>query len=312
MIFGRKNRQEKLNKDQNKTLSEIPDKALDEGIRDSAYGICKNGFYDVHCHILPGIDDGAEDGEMSLALINEEKRQGCKGIICTPHYYPEEKIDVFLERRRRACVELLRTMRQQTSGDKAQEPVSDRKESTEADGAAGKDSAGPKDKDDFKIALGAEVAYYPGIANNPDISKLCMGKSRYMLLEMPFTEWSRTTLRDVRSMITNLGIRPVIAHLERFYDYTDRDSIEELLELPVLVQVNAGPLTVRGDGRKRIISLIKSGRALLIGSDTHNIEKRPPNIPEGIRTLYDLRLHDDITKILKNNEMIFKESLEGR
>ena len=284
MIFGRKNRQEKLNKDQNKTLSDIPDKALDEGIRDSAYGICKNGFYDVHCHILPGIDDGAEDGEMSLALINEEKRQGCKGIICTPHYYPEEKIDVFLERRRRACVELLRTMRKQTSGD----------------------------KDDFKITLGAEVAYYPGIANNPDISKLCMGKSRYMLLEMPFAEWSRTTLRDVRSMITNLGIRPVIAHLERFYDYTDRETIEELLELPVLIQVNAGPLTVRGDGKKRIISLIKSGRALLIGSDTHNIDKRPPNIPEGIRTLYDLRLHDDITKILKNNEMIFKESLEGR
>ena len=284
MIFGRKFRQEKLKKDQNKTLSEIPDKASEEGIRDSAYRICKNGFYDVHCHILPGVDDGAEDGEMSLALMKEEKRQGCKGIICTPHYYPEEKIDVFLERRRRACVELLRTMRQQTSGD----------------------------KDDFKITLGAEVAYYPGIANNPDISKLCMGKSRYMLLEMPFKEWSRTTLRDVRSMITNLGIRPVIAHLERFYDYTDRETIEELLELPVMVQVNAGPLTVRGDGRKRIISLIKSGRALLIGSDTHNIDKRPPNIPEGIRTLYDLRLHDDITKILKNNEMIFKESSEGR
>ena len=43
---------------------------------------------DLHCHILPGIDDGAKNSEISLALLNEEMKQGVKAIAFTPHFHP--------------------------------------------------------------------------------------------------------------------------------------------------------------------------------------------------------------------------------
>ena len=45
---------------------------------------------DIHCHILPGIDDGAKDADASGALLLSEKQQGISQIIFTPHYYADE------------------------------------------------------------------------------------------------------------------------------------------------------------------------------------------------------------------------------
>ncbi|MDE6864349.1 MAG: capsular biosynthesis protein, partial [Eubacterium sp.] len=41
---------------------------------------------ETHCHILPGIDDGAPDVETSIQMIRKLKSQGAKAIILTPHY----------------------------------------------------------------------------------------------------------------------------------------------------------------------------------------------------------------------------------
>ena len=42
---------------------------------------------DLHCHILPGIDDGARDLDMSMALIRKELQDGAAGIVFTPHFH---------------------------------------------------------------------------------------------------------------------------------------------------------------------------------------------------------------------------------
>lgn len=47
---------------------------------------------DVHCHILPGIDDGSRNTEESKALISEEMNQGINTIIFTPHFYAQSKV----------------------------------------------------------------------------------------------------------------------------------------------------------------------------------------------------------------------------
>lgn len=44
---------------------------------------------DIHCHILPGVDDGATDMETSKAMIREAYKQGVRYMIATPHYRPE-------------------------------------------------------------------------------------------------------------------------------------------------------------------------------------------------------------------------------
>ena len=44
------------------------------------------GMYDVHCHILPQVDDGAESMETALEMLQREKEDGVENIIVTPHY----------------------------------------------------------------------------------------------------------------------------------------------------------------------------------------------------------------------------------
>jgi len=48
--------------------------------------MAKRTMTELHCHILPGIDDGAKDLECSLALLREEKKQGVESIVFTPHF----------------------------------------------------------------------------------------------------------------------------------------------------------------------------------------------------------------------------------
>ncbi|HOR22980.1 MAG TPA: capsular polysaccharide biosynthesis protein, partial [Ruminococcus sp.] len=59
---------------------------------------------DLHCHILPGIDDGAKDREMSLAMLDMMKEQGVGRAVATPHFYAhrEKSVEAFLEKRRAA------------------------------------------------------------------------------------------------------------------------------------------------------------------------------------------------------------------
>ena len=45
-------------------------------------------FTDIHCHILPGLDDGAQTMEETMAVLKEAKRQGVTRMIVTPHYHP--------------------------------------------------------------------------------------------------------------------------------------------------------------------------------------------------------------------------------
>ena len=64
-------------------------------------------MFDCHCHILPGIDDGSKNVQMSLAMLDMEVRQGVEGIIFTPHFYADmNSPETFLRRRERALAEL--------------------------------------------------------------------------------------------------------------------------------------------------------------------------------------------------------------
>ena len=46
-----------------------------------------SGYYDMHCHILPGVDDGSKSMEMSLAMLELEYQQGVRNIVLTPHCF---------------------------------------------------------------------------------------------------------------------------------------------------------------------------------------------------------------------------------
>ncbi len=238
-------------------------------------------YYDLHCHILPGMDDGAKDEEASLAILQSMIEQGCDGLVATSHYYNRESINQFLERREAAYNKLM-------------------------------DALHDSDISFFAnhIMLGAEAAYHSNLVNDPDLEKLCFmnpitgSNTKYLLLEMPFSPWSKNVLRDVSNLIHVRNVTPIIAHLERFYEFTSKESIEELLSMPVIIQSNAGALTHLSN-RRRALKMAENGTTQVLGTDAHNMERRHPNMAHGIAVLEREGLGQDAKEILAMNEKIY-------
>jgi protein-tyrosine phosphatase len=229
---------------------------------------------DFHTHILPCIDDGSKSLKESVDMLRLLSEQGVGTVVLTPHYYARnETVSEFLIRRDRAYADLL-------------EAISEEDHSPE-------------------LRLGAEVAYFSGISNMPDLEKLQIQNTNYLLLEMPFEEWSSLTMREVQNILLKQRIVPIIAHVERYFAYQHvYEKIEELIDLGVLLQVNAEAF-LGFFSRKKVLRMIKDNQINLIGSDCHNMGKRKPNI--------DLAKHMILkklgTRVLKRIEVFSSEVL---
>ncbi len=242
-------------------------------------------YYDLHCHILPRMDDGAKSSDVSLAMLREMQRQGCRGLIATSHYYDEETIEEFLKRREGSYNRLCEVLEQNGMEEWIE-----------------------------SIGLGAEAAYYPGLASDPDLEKLCFmnpltgERTNYLLLEMPFMRWTSQTIQDVQTLIYDREMIPIIAHLERFYDFAGDEKIRDLLNLNVIIQMNSGAL-LHKESRSTALQMVKTGVTQVLGTDSHNTDTRSPNMAEGIRILSKNGLTQDIEEILRNNQQIFEQVL---
>lgn len=194
---------------------------------------------DVHCHILPGMDDGCADLTETLHVLQTAREQGVYDLIATPHFYSNhERIETFLQRRDTAFASL-----------------------------------SPHVPEDMRICLGAEVAYFSGISRYENIEQLCLGQSRLMLLELPFSPWDGNVVRELYNLICIRGITPVLAHIERYLSIQPRDILRKILALDVLVQMNAENLLhyIPAFHARR---LLRSGIVQLLGSDCHNTTDR--------------------------------------
>lgn len=203
---------------------------------------------DMHCHILPGVDDGARDVETSLAMLEASRAQGVQYMVATPHFYAtRDRVDTFLDRRREAWETLKSRM--------------------------GADYPG--------IVLGAEVAFFRGISRAERLEALKIEGTDCILLEMPFRPWSEDDVDEVSEILEKRGYTIILAHIERYLAMRgNADYIGNLLELPVLAQINAESLL---DWRQRgkLIKMVRNGQVHLLGSDCHGIHHRPPNLGEG-------------------------------
>lgn len=230
---------------------------------------------DMHGHFLPGMDDGCKTAEESLQLLTTAQSNGIEKMFATPHYYPVETVEAFLARRSAAADQL-------------------------SQAAAAANIPLPA------YCLGAEVAYHPGLGQEKDLSLLCLGDSRYMLLEMPFRPWTGEMLRTVRSICIN-GFVPVIAHVERYWRIQSDKVIGQLLEMEVLVQMNAGSLLHwRTAGLCR--RLLQHGVVQLLGSDCHNLTSRPANLHLAIRALEKRKMLPVLEDLSQLSLEIFQEA----
>lgn len=206
---------------------------------------------DWHSHVLPGMDDGSHSVEESLAMLGALREQGIERVIATPHFYADdETVERFLERREQAYRALL-----------------------------------PHLTEDLpQVLLGAEVRYYPGIRHLEGLERLRIGDGELLLLEMPIEPWSDYQVRELRKLASRYGqIKLVLAHIDRYFRFLPNGVAEQLCDdHGILLQANAGAFERFGD-RRRVLGLLRSGRLCFIGSDCHDMQKRPPQIRPAYR-----------------------------
>lgn len=206
---------------------------------------------DLHTHILPGIDDGAKTAEESLTMLCMEREQGVDTVVLTPHFYRDrENPKHFLKRREAAMFTLGKAVLALTEEERNALP---------------------------RLLIGAEVAWAPNLADWEELPELCIGNTKNLLLEMPFTLWTDRMIDQIYDLMSRTGITPVIAHLERYWKIQRPEHIREVLELGVPVQISADVL-LHFASRGSALKILKNKQAHLLASDCHNCIRRPPDL----------------------------------
>lgn len=231
---------------------------------------------DWHTHILPSMDDGSKSVEESVAMLELCRNMGVTTVVLTPHFYPhKEDPERFLERRSRSLERLNKHL---------------------------KVTGNPSESHDFKPKLipGAEVYYFPELAvvEEERLRKLCIGESRYMMVELPVEPWNYETYITLENMICNRWITPVLAHIDRYFHLIkDTVPLRELINMGALVQLNVEAL----DGffsRRKALKWIDSGMVHILASDCHDLSERPPNLDHGRQLLQDHIDDSTINKLM--------------
>ena len=232
---------------------------------------------DIHTHILPELDDGSSSVEESVNMLGMLSKQGVDTVVATPHFYIDSiNPDEFLEDRERSIEKLKKGI------------------------------AGLKQRP--LVAVGAEVQFYPEMYTLEKIQHFCIGQTKYLLVEMPFSQWTNHMYSSLESLYTERGIVPVIAHVERYAMFQKENNyIQKLKAAHALIQVNAS-FFVRFSTRRKAVALFKKEGINFLGSDAHNMEFRPPNIDRAM-SVVQKKLGQKALDMFEHWEMRIKENI---
>lgn len=209
---------------------------------------------DFHSHILPGMDDGSDSMEETLAMLRLEAAQGITHVIATPHFYPRHDApERFLERRAHAEQQL--------------------------HAALAAEAGLPR------VSVGAEVCFFPGMSQWEMLPQLTVGEGNCILIEMPPPPWSDGDYRELERIWQYRGLIPIVAHIDRYIrPFRSYGMLRQLSELPVLVQANADFFLTRATA-SMAMGLLKADQIHLLGSDCHNMTDRKPNLAPALQRI---------------------------
>jgi protein-tyrosine phosphatase len=206
---------------------------------------------DLHCHILPGIDDGPTDLSVSLAMARCAVADGITFIACTPHIYPG------LYENNRAGIE--------AAADAFRRELASH-------------------QIPLQLGTGADVHLAPDLVGGirgGRVPTIC--GTRYLLLEPPH-HVAPPRFQDSMFTLMAAGYVPVITHPERLSWIESHYSIfTDLVKQGAWMQLTAGSLTGRFGKRPRYWAerMLDEGQVHILATDSHHIDKRPPLLAEG-------------------------------
>lgn len=231
---------------------------------------------DIHSHVLPAIDDGSKEMDMTLKMLEIAIDRGTDKIVATPHYrtgYFENNYE-------------------------------DVKKIVDEVNAIVKSKAMS-----IQVVLGQEIfldshtleMYKKGVIG-------CIGNTKYMLVELPMDSMAKNSL-DIIYELKLKGVKPIIAHPERYSYIIERPSlINSFVEEGCLFQINAGSITGLFGKKVQKTSeiLIEHRICNFIASDAHSIGRRCPGIKEGFEIVENL--NKDLAKDVMNNPQILLDN----
>ncbi len=210
---------------------------------------------DIHSHILPDVDDGSKDMEMSLSMARLYVENGFERVVTTSHYFGEGK-GAQLEDLLKAKSEL--------------EDMLDR------------------EGIDLKIDLGNELYLSPDILENLKSGRaLSLAGSRYILIEMPANEVPDYT-EDILYELQIKGYIPIIAHPERNSEIVRKPNIlYTLVEKGSMAQLNLHSMTgmYGRDVMNTANTLLKNNLIHFVGTDSHSNKRRSPVVRNSLKLL---------------------------
>jgi protein-tyrosine phosphatase len=209
-----------------------------------------NRFTDVHCHILPGVDDGAKNMQQTEEMLRFAYREGVCEIITTPHFFasgnniPRERLEQVLHQT------------QEMAG---------------------------QQKIPIRLFSGNEIYYTSEAARLLEAGEICtLAGSRYVLVEFdPSVEYSY--LRNGVLELVSYGYLPILAHTERYGClFEKKERLQRIREHGAYLQVNTASFSgsIVGSIPRRTRYLLKQELIDLVGTDAHNTADRSPRIGE--------------------------------
>jgi protein-tyrosine phosphatase len=241
---------------------------------------------DLHCHILPGVDDGAQSLSDSIEMARKAVEQGIKRIVATPHHrnnnYENPKSSI-IDR----VLDLNQVLREE--------------------------------KIELEVLPGQEVRIHGEMIEGFEAGEILpVNHTPYLLVEFPSNHVPRYTEKLFYDLQMK-GLIPVIVHPERNQELIERpELLYQLVKKGVLTQITAA--SVCGNFGKKIknfsLQLIEANLTHLIASDAHNITRRGFKMREAFGTIQQMYgnemvyFFEDNASLLIEGKYVYKEEPE--
>jgi protein-tyrosine phosphatase len=225
---------------------------------------------DIHTHILPGVDDGAENFDEAVEMLRIAEENGTTDIVLTPHHLTRDLRGLKITKD--DILSRFETFKQSVSG------------------------MFPK----LNLYVGAETYagsnLYDAIEND---QILTINNTRYVLIEFGFNDHARRAYNTMMALVDK-GYVPIIAHPERYaFVKDDPMSIVGFLDSGALLQLNVGSLAGENGGASQEIAMmyLDDELASIVASDGHSVFQRNPDMSEAhafVSSVFSSAYADDL------------------
>lgn len=229
---------------------------------------------DLHCHILPAIDDGASDLDEALEMARIAQKEGIKKMVNTSHFHPDFKYKM---------------------GNVLEGEVNNFNLELK------------KNNIDIEVLLGNELYYSSDLIEElENLDFYTINNSKYILIEFSPMNVPKN-LPDVVYEIKLKGYTPILAHVERYSLIMENPNIiYDCINEGAVIQVNASSVLAKhGKEMKRVADILLDNNMVhIIASDAHGSERRRPQLKEAydyIKNKYSKEIADNL---FENNQSL--------